>query len=65
MIDQELLDKLVCPKSKKPVRLVEPGPGEDVEAWLVCDESGLKYPVREGIPIMLIEEAVPIGPSAD
>jgi uncharacterized protein YbaR (Trm112 family) len=24
--------------------------------WLVCDESGMKYPIRDGIPIMLIEE---------
>jgi uncharacterized protein len=25
-------------------------------SWLVCDESGMKYPIRDGIPIMLIEE---------
>ncbi|WP_374689517.1 Trm112 family protein [Promineifilum sp.] len=24
--------------------------------WLVCDESGMKYPIRDGIPIMMIEE---------
>jgi uncharacterized protein len=26
------------------------------DTWLVCDESGMKYPIRDGIPIMLIEE---------
>lgn len=26
------------------------------DSWLVCDESGMKYPIRDGIPIMLIEE---------
>jgi uncharacterized protein YbaR (Trm112 family) len=26
------------------------------DCWLVCDESGMKYPIRQGIPIMLIEE---------
>ncbi len=26
------------------------------DSWLVCDESGMKYPIKNGIPIMLIEE---------
>jgi uncharacterized protein YbaR (Trm112 family) len=26
------------------------------DCWLVCDDSGLKYPVRDGIAIMLVEE---------
>lgn len=26
------------------------------DSWLVCDESGMKYPIRQGIPIMLIDE---------
>lgn len=26
------------------------------DCWLVCDESGMKYPIKDGIPIMLIEE---------
>jgi uncharacterized protein YbaR (Trm112 family) len=57
MIDKQLLDILVCPACKKPVAWRDPAAGEDVDAWLVCSGCGLRYPVREGIPIMLIEEA--------
>lgn len=49
MIDKDLLKILVCPKSKKP--LIE----KDNE--LICKESKLAYPIIEGIPILLIEEA--------
>jgi uncharacterized protein YbaR (Trm112 family) len=57
MIDQDLLDILVCPDCKRPVAKVDPAQGEKEEAWLVCSGCGLAYPVRDGIPIMLIEEA--------
>ncbi len=49
MIDQELLDILACPVCKTPVRLDND--------WLVCDACGRRYPIRDGIPVMLIEEA--------
>ena len=51
MIDKALLDILACPKCKQDVRLE----GEK----LVCTNKscGLRYPIRDGIPIMLIEEA--------
>lgn len=50
-IDPAWLDILVCPASRAPLRL-------DVEAAeLVCDESGLAYPVRDGIPVLLVDEA--------
>jgi uncharacterized protein len=49
VIDKELLDILACPLDKQPVRL---------EAdRLICSECGRRYPVRDGIPVMLIEEA--------
>ena len=54
-IDQKLLEILACPGCKTEVKLVtEPG-GEK----LVCQnrDCGLKYPIREGIPVMLIDEA--------
>lgn len=61
MIDTELLEILVCPKCKQPLDLRDAKAGENAEAWLICKGSscGLRYPVREGIPIMLIEEAQP------
>jgi hypothetical protein len=49
MIDQELLDILACPLDKAPVRLE----GER----LICDTCGRRYPIRDGIPVMLIDEA--------
>jgi len=51
MISDDLLAILVCPACKTKVELVE-------GTWLVCtnDECRRKYPIRDGIPIMLIEE---------
>ena len=51
MIDKELLEILACPKCKAPVK--EEG------AKLICTNAqcGLRYPVRDGIPVMLIDEA--------
>jgi len=59
MIDPELLDILVCPKCKTRVELREVRVGERTEPRLVCTAPacGLRYPVRDDIPVMLIEEA--------
>ena len=57
MLSKELLDILACPSCRKPVALNDAAPGDDVQAWLVCTACGLQYPVRDGIPIMLIDEA--------
>ena len=48
-IDDELLRILACPVDKHPVELR----GDR----LVCTQCGRRYPVRDGIPIMLVEEA--------
>ena len=49
MIDPKLLELLACPVCKTPVRL-------EAER-LVCGQCGRRYPVRDGIPVMLVEEA--------
>lgn len=49
--DPWLLDKLVCPVTRQPLRL----DAERLE--LVSDAAGLAYPIRDGIPVMLPEEA--------
>lgn len=62
MVSQELLDILRCPACVSgPTRREGPDPGclELVnDVWLVCQEKGCgrKYPIRDDIPIMLIEE---------
>ncbi|HWH22303.1 MAG TPA: Trm112 family protein [Allosphingosinicella sp.] len=57
--DKELLAKLVCPVTRGPLRY-------DAEAGeLISEAAGLAYPVRDGVPIMLVEEARPLdGESA-
>ena len=49
MIDPQLLEILACPACKTEVKLE----GD----WLVCVACKRRYPIRDGIPVMLIEEA--------
>jgi uncharacterized protein len=49
MISKELLDILACPACKSDVRLQAQN--------LVCSKCGRRYPIKDDIPIMLIEEA--------
>jgi hypothetical protein len=50
-VDPKLLEILVCPLTKAPLR-------HDAAAnELISDKARLAYPIRDGIPIMLVEEA--------
>ncbi len=51
MLDKKLLSILVCPVSKAPVEY------DQAKQELVCRASGLAYPIRDGIPVMLETEA--------
>jgi hypothetical protein len=51
VIDPWLLSKLVCPLTRQPLRY------DEAVQELISDAAGLAYPVRDGIPVMLIEEA--------
>jgi hypothetical protein len=51
-ISPELLKILVCPLDRAPVRLVPGGTG------LRCDQCRRVYPIRDDIPVMLVEEAL-------
>ncbi len=51
-IDKELLEILVCPKCKGNIRLTSQEDG------LICEHCKLKYPIRDDIPVMLIDEAI-------
>lgn len=50
-IDPKLLEILVCPLTKVPLRY------DADKQELVSDQAGLAYPIRDGIPIMLVDEA--------
>lgn len=51
MLDKKLLQILVCPVTKAPLDY------DDTAQELVCKASGLAYPVRDGIPVLLEGEA--------
>jgi uncharacterized protein YbaR (Trm112 family) len=81
MVDQELLDILVCPETKQPVRLADEAllsrvneaiasgsmktrggqpVSEAVSEGLVREDGKILYPVRDDIPVMLIDESLPL-----
>lgn len=83
MVDQSLLDILVCPETKQPLSVAEPAVldrlnaairqggvenrggqtvSEPIEAGLVRKDGSVLYPVRDEIPIMLIDESIPLTP---
>jgi hypothetical protein len=50
-IDPKLLEILVCPLTKSPLRY------DRERQELISEQAGLAYPIRDGIPIMLVDEA--------
>ena len=50
-LDPWLLEILVCPATRTQLRY------DEAAGELVSEEAGLAYPVRDGVPVMLIEEA--------
>jgi uncharacterized protein YbaR (Trm112 family) len=50
-VDPRLLEILVCPLTKVPLRY------DAVRQELISDQAKLAYPIRDGIPVMLVEEA--------
>ncbi len=53
-VSDELLRILACPKCKGDIKLSEKKDG------LICDKCALMYPIKDDIPVMLVEEAIPI-----
>lgn len=51
-ISKEMLEILACPKCKCDIRLSED------EKSLICDSCKLSYPIKDNIPVMLVDEAV-------
>jgi uncharacterized protein YbaR (Trm112 family) len=50
-IDPKLLEILVCPQTRKPLRY------DRAKGELVSDSARLAYPVRDGVPILIVDEA--------
>jgi len=55
ILDPDLLAILVCPVTRTPLR------HDAVAAELISDAAGLAFPIRDGVPVMLVEEARPIA----
>ncbi len=56
LVDPKVLEILVCPLSKMPLRY-------DAKAGeLISDRAGLAFPIRDGIPILLVDEARTLDP---
>ncbi|HEV8243335.1 MAG TPA: Trm112 family protein [Nitrospirales bacterium] len=53
-IDKELLAILACPKCKGDIKLTDKGDG------LICQACKLMYPIKDDIPVMLIDEAIKV-----
>jgi uncharacterized protein YbaR (Trm112 family) len=51
MLDKALMEILACPKCKGEIHYNEKNDG------LICDACQLQYPIRDDIPVMLIDEA--------
>jgi uncharacterized protein len=53
-VDPKLLELLVCPLTKGSLRY------DRERQELISEQAGLAYPIRDGIPIMLVDEARPV-----
>jgi uncharacterized protein len=60
-VDHRLLELLVCPLCKGPLELQRGAEGQAAD--LVCHADRLAFPVRDGIPVMLEQEARPVEPN--
>lgn len=54
MIDAWLLERLVCPVTRQPLVY------DEATQELVSAAAGVAYPIRDGVPVLLIEEARPL-----
>ena len=57
-LDPWLLERLVCPITRTPLRY------DQAAGELISDTAGLAYPIRDGVPVMLVEEARRIDATA-
>lgn len=57
---QSLQALLACPACRQSLTAY---PTQQKAEWLVCQHCQLKYPVMEGIPVLIVEQATRVGPS--
>ena len=57
-LDPWLLERLVCPVTRTPLQY------DETAQELISEAAGLAYPIRDGVPVMLVEEARRINGTA-
>ncbi|MDQ3364407.1 MAG: Trm112 family protein [Myxococcota bacterium] len=64
MLPPELVEILVCPKSKQPLIYFPRGELDEdaTNGFLLCVASRLRYRVEDGVPVMLVDEASEVAP---
>jgi len=62
VLPNDLVDVLVCPKSKQPLIYFPRGEADrdEADAFLLCPASRLRYLIQDGVPVMLVEEAIDV-----
>jgi hypothetical protein len=66
VLPNELVEVLVCPKSKQPLVYFPRGEADrdEADAFLLCPTSRLRYPIQDGVPVMLVDEAQDVAAPA-
>jgi uncharacterized protein YbaR (Trm112 family) len=66
VLPASLVEILVCPRSKEPLIYFPRGEADRDEAdgFLLSPAARLRYPIRDGVPVMLVEEAEGVSPAA-
>ena len=66
MLPNDLVEVLVCPRSKQPLIYFPRGEADsdEAEAFLLCPSSRLRYPIQDGVPVLLVEEAIDVTAQA-
>jgi uncharacterized protein len=66
VLSDEVVEIMVCPKSGQPLIYFPRGEADRDEAdgFLLCPASRLRYPIHDGVPVMLVDEAIEVSPAA-
>jgi uncharacterized protein YbaR (Trm112 family) len=66
VLPSDLVRVLVCPKSKQPLIYFPRGETDrdEADAFLLCPASRLRYPIRDGVAVLLVEEALAVAAPA-
>ena len=66
MLPAELVTIMVCPRSKQPVVYFPRGEADrdEADAFLLCPASRLRYSIQDGVPVMLVDEAIEVAAPA-